>query len=186
MTIHAILWRNLETPGHDAAHLVPQSDGWQLTGAALFRHAQSVCRLDYHILCDPEWQTRLARVTGWVGAARVDLTLTVDGDQRWRLNDVAQPAVAGCLDVDLNFTPATNTLAIRRLDLAVGQGVDVTAAWLRFPELTLEPLPQRYTRLDDRRYHYESDGGSFVAELAVDAVGFVTDYPQLWQAETGG
>jgi hypothetical protein len=166
MTIHAILWRNLETPGHDAAHLVPQSDGWQLTGAALFRHAQSVCRLDYHILCDPEWQTRLARVTGWVGAARVDLTLTVDGDQRWRLNDVAQPAVAGCLDVDLNFTPATNTL--------------------RFPELTLEPLPQRYTRLDDRRYHYESDGGSFVAELAVDAVGFVTDYPQLWQAETGG
>jgi uncharacterized protein len=109
----------------------------------------------------------------------------VDSDQRWRLNGIEQPIVAGCLDVDLSFTPATNFLAIRRLGLAIGQAADVTAAWLRFPELTLEPLAQRYARQGERHYRYESDGGNFVADLAVDEMGFVTQYPQLWQAETG-
>jgi hypothetical protein len=57
----------------------------------------------------------------------------------------------------------------------------VTAAWLRFPELTLEPLSQRYVRLDERRYRYESQGGSFVAELEVDDLGLVVHYEGGWQ-----
>ena len=32
-------------------------------------------------------------------------------------------------------------------------------------------------------YHYESEGGHFQRELAVNAAGFVTQYPGLWQAE---
>ncbi len=32
----------------------------------------------------------------------------------WRVNDAAVPAVAGCIDLDLGFSPATNLLPIRR------------------------------------------------------------------------
>ena len=42
------------------------------------------------------------------------------------------------------------------------------AAWLRFPSFRLEVLEQTYRRLADRRYRYESAGGSFAAELDVD------------------
>jgi uncharacterized protein len=91
------------------------------------------------------------------------------------------PSVAGCLDVDLAFTPATNILPLRRLDLAVGESREVTAAWLLFPDLTVEPLPQRYTRLDERRVRYESRGGAFTAELEVDELGLVMRYPPLWE-----
>ena len=89
----------------------------------------------------------------------------------------------GCTDIDLNFSPSTNLLPIRRLGLAVGEASDVKAAWLRFPSFRLEPLAQQYRRLDELTYRYESAGGQFVAELKVDPSGFVVDYPGLWQAE---
>jgi uncharacterized protein len=54
-------------------------------------------------------------------------------------------------------------------------------AWLAFPELTLQPLRQTYTRLADDRWQYASDG--FSAELAVDAGGYVLRYgDDLWKA----
>jgi len=91
------------------------------------------------------------------------------------------PSVAGCLDVDLAFTPATNILPLRRLGLAVGESREMIAAWVRFPDLSIEPLAQRYTRLDERRVRYESRGGAFTAELEVDELGLVVRYPPLWE-----
>ncbi len=94
--------------------------------------------------------------------------------------EVARDDLAGCIDVDLGITPSTNTLPIRRLNLQVGESADVTAAWVRFPELTVEPLAQRYTRLDERRYRYESTTG-FSAELEVDELGLVVRYGDIWE-----
>jgi hypothetical protein len=74
----------------------------------------------------------------------------------------------------------TNTLPIRRPQDAAGGSVELTAVWVRFPELTIETLPQRYTRLADRHYRYESAGGAFVAELTVDDLGLVIDYEGGW------
>lgn len=101
----------------------------------------------------------------------------------WWLNEAEQPEVAGCTDIDLNFSPSTNLLPIRRLGLEVGEAAEVQAAWLRFPSFQLEPLPQQYRRLDENTYRYESAGGQFVAELKVSPSGLVIDYPGIWQAE---
>ena len=92
----------------------------------------------------------------------------------------------GCVDLDLAFSPATNLLTIRRLGLAVGDEAPVRAAWLRFPELRLEPLAQRYRRLAAERYGYEAvaDGAAFGAELRVAPSGFVLEYPGLWTRES--
>ncbi len=84
------------------------------------------------------------------------------------------------MDVDISVTPSTNTLPIRRLALAVGEGRDVTAAWVRLPQLIVEPLPQRYVRIADRQYRYESRGGAFTAALDIDELGLVTQYPPAW------
>ena len=122
-------------------------------------------------------------VSGWVGHENVTLELTVDAHYRWVMNGVAKHAVEGCVDLDLNFSPSTNLLPIRRLSLEVGEQADVMAAWLRFPSLDLEPLSQVYERLDEFKYRYSSRGGAFVAELTVNKVGFVTVYPKLWEVE---
>lgn len=80
----------------------------------------------------------------------------VDREHRCRLNGIDPPAVAGCIDEDLNFSSSTNLLPIRRLILAVGQNAPVKAAWLKFPSFELEPLSQVYSRIDESTYRYES------------------------------
>ena len=37
-TIATILWRRLDTPGHDVCRLEHDGESWQLDGAAVFRH----------------------------------------------------------------------------------------------------------------------------------------------------
>ena len=180
---HTILWRNLIWPGHEAARVYQQSTDWHLAGTAVFAHQGAPCRLGYFIVCDAEWRTVRGSVSGWVGGENVEIEIAVDAAGRWRMNGADCPQVAGCTDLDLNFSPSTNLLPIRRLRLDVGAAAPVRAAWLRFPSFALEPLAQTYTRLSQGVYRYESAGGAFVADLQVNEAGFVTTYPGLWQAE---
>jgi uncharacterized protein len=181
-----MLWRRLDRPGHEAARLVFHAPFWQLTGTAVFAEGAVPCRLEYQVTCDPSWRTRHAQLTGWFGTRRIVCTISADAKQRWRLDGRESHAVEGCLDLDLSFSPATNLLPVRRLALPVGQAAPVRAAWLRFPECRLEPLDQRYHRMDTERYRYESGAGAetFRAELRVTPAGFVAEYSGLWIAET--
>jgi uncharacterized protein len=178
----AMMWQRLDLPGHEVATLRPTEGGWLLAGTALVAHEQRPCRLAYVIHCTGEWHTSRVDVHGDVGNAPVRLELTRSSDGEWDANGRRIDSVAGCLDADLGFSPATNLLPIRRLRLGVGEQASVRAAWVRFPELTIEPLDQVYTRLSPDRYLYESAGGAFRCELVVDQFGFVVDYPESWRA----
>jgi uncharacterized protein len=178
-----ILWRGFVLPGHEACQLFFQASHWHLEGTAVFSHEQRPCRLDYQIMCDEAWRTLSAKVDGWLGNTLVGIHIRTNATHAWWLNEVEQPDLKGCVDLDLNFSPSTNLLPIRRLDLAVGEAAEVKAAWLRFPSFRLELLPQQYRRLDETTYRYESAGGQFVADLKVNPSGFVMDYPGLWQSE---
>lgn len=179
----SILWRRLDRPGHEFARVIARGADWHLIGSAVFVHERQPCRLDYLVVCDPGWRTRSGRVTGWVGDAEIEINVAVDPARRWRINGRPSPAVEGCIDLDLNFSPSTNLFPIRRLGLAVGEQAPVRAAWLRFPGFTLEPLEQTYRRTAPMMYRYESAGGSFVADLEVNAEGLVTRYPGFCESE---
>lgn len=177
-----ILWRRIDRPGHDAARLSATDQRWRLSGCAVFLHDGDPCRLDYEVICNRSWRTLSAAVLGWAGAMSVQVRVTAGEHGRWTLNGAACPEVDGCIDVDLNFSPSTNLLPVRRLALDVGAVARVRAAWLRFPGFTLEPLEQLYRRTSDSTYRYESGGGSFLRDLKVNEAGFVTEYPDLWIA----
>ena len=66
------------------------------------------------------------------------------------------------------------------IELGVGESSKVTTLWLRFPELSLQPLAQEYTRLAENRYQYHSFPHDFTAELTVDEAGLVVDYGDLF------
>lgn len=165
-----LLWRRHDEPGMEACRLVRHAGGWRIEGEAVFSNDGIACRASYAVECDDAWHSRSARVSAWIGDESREVTL----EQGW------SPELADCIDVDLQFTPCTNTLPIRRLNLAIGASANVSAAWLRFPSLQLERLEQKYTRLTERTYRYESRGGSFTAELEVDEDGLVVRYGDLW------
>ena len=183
MADKSILWRRLDQPGHESARLVYQPPFWHLIGTAVFAHEGQPCRLDYEVVCNSVWEARSGRVSGWVGDEPVEIEISADPSHQWFVNGEEYPEVTGCTDLDLNFSPSTNLLPIRRLGLSIGQGADVKAAWLRFPSFTLEPLEQCYKRIDEGTYLYESAGGSFTRELSVNEVGFATHYPGFWDVE---
>jgi hypothetical protein len=181
----AILWRRLDLPGHDAAALQIGTEGSQLSGMAVF-HEGSPTALAYVVHADRAWHTTEAHIRGWRDGESIDLRLRRDGTGAWTLNDVPCPAVQGCIDLDLSFTPATNLLPLRRLALRLGQSAEVRSAWLEWPEVRLTPLVQRYIRRGQTEYEYESDlpgAKLFRATLRVQREGWVLDYAGLWQAE---
>ncbi len=181
-----ILWRRLDLPGHDAACAREVEGGMEIVGMAVFHEGGDPTALHYRVRCDAEWTTTEATVDGWRGTRLVTLRFHRARDGRWTLNGAPCPAVNGCLDLDLNFTPATNLLPLRRLDLAVGQAAEVRSAWLEWPSAAVAPLVQRYVRRSVAEYHYEADlpgAEKFVGVLRVDPSGWVLDYADLWQAE---
>jgi hypothetical protein len=183
MPERTILWRRLDSPGHDACTLQTLDTGWRLTGMAVFLEEGRPCQLRYTVDCDAAWRTRRATVVGWMGTTALDVEIVSEPVGCWRFNGAEQHQVAGLVDVDLGFTPATNLIQLRRLDLEVGQGADAPVAYLRFPELRFEPMEQRYHRLTADEYDYRSPRFGYAATLRVSDPGFVTHYPDLWELE---
>jgi uncharacterized protein len=188
----SVLWRRLDTPGHDACSLSSlagsggdqRASGWQLEGAAAFRHDGEPAWLAYRVACDADWSTREGHVRGWLGTRPVEFTIVrpVQGD--WTLNGEAVAGLGHLVDLDFGFTPATNLPQLRRVALAEGRAEDVPVAWLDVSAGTLTQLPQRYERRAGGAYWYESPSTGYAALLEIDAIGFVRAYPQLWEAES--
>lgn len=164
-----MLWRRLDLPGREITRLEVLDEGWELSGTAIFAYPQGPAKLDYDAICAAAWLTNSAQVRGVMGSREIDLTISVDAERRWRLNGKECAWVEGSTDVDLGFSPSTNLFPIRRLALAVGDEAEVRAAWLPFPSLEFEVLPQVYRRVAERTDRHESRGGSFVRTLEVDA-----------------
>ena len=179
-------WRRTDVPGREDARVESVRDGWRLSGALEVQETGVDARLRYVIDCDERWRTRAALIEGTASGRPIRVALEADGAGAWSREGRPLPSLAGALDVDLGFTPATNTLPIRRLALAVGEPRPVRSAWLRFPELRLEPLEQTYTREAERVFQYRAmvDGEPFVARLDTDSFGRVLRYEGLWEAES--
>ncbi|MGX5845941.1 putative glycolipid-binding domain-containing protein [Mesorhizobium sp. PL10] len=177
----SILWRRLDVEGHDSCQLSQITDGYSLRGQAIFVQNDKPCCLAYEVVCDAGWETRAARVDGFLGLRELRYVIERDAGQ-WTLNGDIQPEVAGLVDVDLGFTPASNLLAIRRFDLGVGQARPAPAAYLTFPEFRLTRLEQSYQRLDEGRYAYAAPMFGYEDILVVSPAGFVVTYPGLWTA----
>jgi hypothetical protein len=178
-------WRRLDVPGSEEARAFQTANGWHLSGKLHVNESVVVVRLEYSIQCDVSWRTRTALIVGDASGQPLRFDLAADGAGHWTRDGKEAAEVDGALDVDLGFTPATNTLPIRRLNLAVGASAPVRSAWIRFPELRFEPLEQTYTRESERNYRYRAlvDGELFSALLETDDVGRVLRYGDLWAAE---
>ena len=175
----ALLWRYLRFQGFEYCSLWRGSQpdgGWAIRGTAVAEIEGRPVEARYRVICDAGWRTMTAHVGVVSSEQKRALRLRAEHG-RWFGDGEEVPGFAGCIDIDLGLGASTNTLPIRRFGLEVGEARDLTAAWVRFPDLSLQPLPQRYTRLSDGLYRYESVGTGFTADLEVDDLGLVTIYP---------
>ena len=142
--------------------------GWRVRGTVLTHEAEQPIELRYAVTVDTTWATTdvevLVAVAGGDPQELAELSGVWSGTER-------PPRFSDCVDVDLSFTPGDEHAPIRRLGLDIGEEAEIHVAWLVWPELSVQRVLQRYTRLAEDRYRYSQD--EFEAELTVDRQGLV-------------
>lgn len=174
-----IMWQGLLAPSLERCILSAAEDGFALDGLLLQTHAVTPYVARYSIQLDPIWRTRKLELE-LDNRGRRTLLVNRDAAGQWTRDGQRLHDFDDCIDIDLEWSPSTNTLPIRRLDLAIGQTATLSATWIRFPSLEIERLEQSYERLSDERYRYRS--GRFMADLTVDPDGLVLQYGVIWNA----
>ena len=178
------MWSAWDGPGLGHLRLAVRESGVAADGMVLGVEEGRPFRLAYEVRCDAYWRVRYARVG--VPGQQPKVELLSDGEGNWTGPDGrAVTYLEGCEYVDISETPFTNTLPIRRLDLAPGESAEIAAAYFDGAELQPWPEPQRYTRLETEdggeTYRFVSLDGGFTADLPVDQDGLVLDYPGLFR-----
>jgi hypothetical protein len=139
-------------------------------------------RIDYGIAWDERWYTRSVLLEMQVAWTSSLIRLESDGRGTWRSADGQDlPQFGGCFDIDVWPTPFTNTLAIRRLQLGLGERKEIEVVYVSALEQEIRKAHQAYTCVRDRdSYRFEAVGSDFAAELKVDRFGLVMEYPGLF------
>ena len=174
----SILWHGVEPFSAELCHLMRRDRTWDLQGVILADLTDGGTEVRYLLRVDELWRSRRLRVE-MTGAHQGTLDLLGDGHGSWTVDGDPAPGLDGCVDVDLGISPSTNTLPIRRLDPPFERPAAIHAAWVRFPELTVEADAQSYERIGDSRWRFRS--GDFEADLDVDDAGLVSRYGELWR-----
>jgi hypothetical protein len=177
-----ILWHCAGLASSEYASLSDRDNGHRLQGLTVMPLEDRPCHIEYAVAVDAAWSPHFVTATITTPAQITTRQLERDADGHWRLDRQVAVYLDGCTDVDLGWTPATNTIPIRRLDLAAGDTEVISAAWIRFPELDVVVSQQRYTRLADDCWRYQS--GQYDFDLTTDvASGLVLQYgDDLWRA----
>ncbi len=177
MTTRRVAWRRSdEIETDELCTLTVRDNGMSLVGTVIGSENGQPLRVEYRVFADPSGVTTAVHVRQWLGFDQRTLTLARDPKRGWTQDGKLERTLKPCLDVDLGCSPSTNTLPIRRLRLGVGGTSTIRAAWVLFPELTVQRADQTYTRLDEWTYRYQS--GTFEAELTVDEDGLVMSYAE--------
>lgn len=175
-----VLWSRLDGPGLERCSLEQTPDGFRLGGTALVTDGGDAYEIRYSVLTDGQWRARTvgAHVQGPSGDRR--LALHGDGFGGWSVADNPILDLYGAIDIDLGWTPSTNTLPIRRRNVGVGESFDISVAHVAFPGHAVTRRSQRYTRTAEHEYRFESD--DFGATITVDGDGLVTSYEGVWES----
>ncbi len=186
-----LVWSRLDVPGMEHLHLTENQYGTTANGLILVVEEDVPYRIKYTVHCDVSWHVREVHVA-LLDSSTPAIHLHADGKGHWRTDaNEHLPSLNGCIDVDISATPFTNTVALQRLQLSVGEIAEITVAYINVPTMQLTAVKQRYTCLDSSedggRYQYADYPSGYQAELAVDRDKLVIAYPELfmrvWSSE---
>ena len=174
-----IVWTGIRSRSLDYCFVRREVGGWRFSGMMVARFRNSPFGARYEILVDRSFKTRSLAFEK-VGMGKSTKTKVDLREDVWFVDGRKRTDIRRCSDVDIEASHVTNTIPIRRARLKVGRRMDLTAAWVRFPSLAVEPLEQSYELTGPRKYLYRSASG-FTAELEVDDFGLVTRYGSIWE-----
>jgi uncharacterized protein len=140
-----------------------------------------IFRAEYRIKTNQHWRTKHVEIKIIHDGFLQSFKLVSNETGFWTKNDKPAEIFDGCIDVDLPITPFTNSLPINRLQLADKEQKQIKVIYLDLLNREIKPVSQKYTRLSKTKYHYENVPNDFEADIQVDELGLVVDYPGLFE-----
>jgi hypothetical protein len=140
-----------------------------------------IFRIDYTIKTNSNWETLFCELITQFGNARQVISFQGDGKGNWITGGILAINFKGCIDVDIPFTPLTNTLPINRLKLKEQKEENIKVIYIDIMESGIRPVSQKYKRLSGQEYNYQNVPNDFEANISVDENAFVIDYPGLFR-----
>lgn len=188
-----VVWTGIEEWLAEAATVELNESGLSATGVQLGADPAPY-RIDYRLDAADGFVTRELDLTATGEGWRRRLLLRHDGSGGWRSEldhegdlpggtwDGELPDLAEARDVDIGFSPLTNSMPVLRHRLHREGAGDFVMASVSIPELRVIAASQRYehVRTDDGAIVRFIDGESgFAAELEFDRDGLLRLYPEL-------
>ena len=179
-----LVWSHLNEPGMEHLHLTDEQHGIIANGLLIAVVENIPYHIRYTIHCDTSWHVHEVHVE-LLDSHTPKIHLRANGKGHWTTEANEQvTSLDGCIDVDISATPFTNTVAIQRLGLAVGEAAEITVVYIKVPEMQVTSVKQQYTCLesddDGGRYLYAGYPSGYQAELVVDRDKIVIAYPELF------
>jgi len=190
-----IVWRGVEEWLAEAAQIELTDRGLRASGTQVGAHPAPY-RVDYRLDASDGFVTRELDLTAVGEGWSRRLLLRHDGSGGWSANveddgdppggawDGELPDLSDALDIDIGFSPLTNSMPILRHELHRQVGsTDFVMAWVSIPDLRVTASKQRYehVRADDggATVRFLEVEDEFTAELELDPDGLLVFYPAL-------
>jgi uncharacterized protein len=189
-----LIWSGVEEWLTEVAEVELGEDGMRAAGMQLAAEPVPF-RVGYRLEAPERFVTRELELGAVAEGWRRHLLLRHDGSGGWRAEvddegdvpggswDGALPDLAEARDIDIENSPLTNTMPIRREGFRQEGSGDFVMAFIRMPSLRVEVSPQRYEHVRSTEngsvVRYLSRDGDFTAELELDQEGLLEFYPRL-------
>ena len=176
-----ILWSGIEYYSLENCIVDSNSGSVSIRSTILGLYLDKLYQVKYKIQLNPFWQTYYCLVEAQFDDEIKSFEFSKNEKEEWSLNGKYQPEFDGCLDVDIPLTPLTNSLPINRLQFKQNQEEKIDVVYIDLLENEIRRVKQKYQRISNEIYKYENIPNDFEAEIKVDNLGFVIDYPQLFK-----
>ena len=175
------IWKSDVLNSMEYAGINKKESSWNIISTVILSlNEKESFKIDYAINLNGNWELKEAVINSNNLGIKKTINVKIDENKNWIIDGKKRLFLNTCTDIDLGFTPLTNTIPIRRLDLQINESAEIIATWIQFPSFEIKPLEQLYTRIDENSYLYES-GTNFKAKLLVDEKKIVIDYPKYWK-----
>ncbi len=176
-----IVWKGIDDGTMEYCRIQYNRDAI-LVASAITGHSGDIpVQIDYNIKLTNDWNVQSFTVNSNIDNVTNVFALHTDGKGTW-FNEIQElQDFRGCYDIDIVFTPFTNSLPVNRLSFSDNETKAIDVVYINALEASMTRKQQFYTRLDEHIYHFENNEHDFVADIEMDSDGLVVSYPGLFE-----
>jgi uncharacterized protein len=175
-----ILWKGLQNNSLEFCSISYNTNVIKVESTVISSFETGFCSPQYLLIINKDWSIQSFEIDCRFAGDKNNWVVKGIRNDHWIINNKPIPAFNECIDIDISLTPFTNTLPINRLHLLNGRAAIINVLYIDIEKRTITAKEQRYTKLENNKYKFETLPKDFEAVINVNSAGIVTNYPGLF------